>query len=188
MTTNPTLSLSIFEDVPPDLLSQIVPSLEMQYSDGQKLITAGERHRLIILLEGDVRVENRGQFLARRGPGEILGEQAFLCGEPHSADVVALGWVRALALPEPLALQLLRDPAFLRNVTRGLSAKPRSATGIRTTDSIRSERMFAQLRLHTSEHVTQELLRSGQDFGQPRHIDATILFSDIRSFTALSEG
>lgn len=59
-------------------------------SRGEKLITEGSAAEALYLIEtGRFRVERAGVELAEIGAGSVLGEIAFLTGEPRTADVVA---------------------------------------------------------------------------------------------------
>jgi class 3 adenylate cyclase len=178
---------AFFEGVDPHLVRQIVPDMVCNYNAGQSILCQGsEATSFVLLLAGEARVESRGTFLVTRRAPALLGEQAYIEEGIHSADVIALGQVKALVLPGWLVQQLLRDAAFARPVMRTLSEKLRESTRDRTRRYTIQEKLFDEFKAHTSETVLNRLMQSGQNYGAPRMIDAIILFSDIRGFTSLS--
>ncbi len=178
---------AFFEGVEPELLKQIVPGMVRHYNAGQPILEHNSAaSSFVLLLAGEVRVEAKGTFLVTRRAPALLGEQAYIEESTHSADVIALGQVKALVLPDRLVQELLLDPAFARNMMRLLSAKLRQSTSDRTRRYAIQQKLFDEFKAHTSETVLNRLLESGQSYGAPRMIDAIILFSDIRGFTSLS--
>ncbi len=58
-------------------------------------------------------------------------------------------------------------------------------------EQIEKRRVSGMLHRYVSRNVAEELIRSGQDFNQlmtPRKRTVTILFSDVRDFTTMTEG
>lgn len=93
---------------------------------GTTIVAEGQHpHALWLVLEGLVEVRVAAlpkHAVARLGPGEILGEMAFLEGGPASASAVALEDTRLLEVPRPALLQkLAADPVFAARLYRALS-------------------------------------------------------------------
>jgi len=88
---------------------------ERTFAQGAVLIQQGESGTSLFLMqEGMVEISSKdlagdSRFIARSGPGEILGEMALLTNEPRSATVVALTPVRALELLATQFHQLARQ-------------------------------------------------------------------------------
>ena len=176
-----------FEGVAPELLGQVVPDMVRYYNAGQKILRqSGAAESFVLLLAGEARVESGGTFLVTRRSPALLGEQAYIEESTHSADAMAQGTVKALVLPASLVSELLRDPAFARNMMRQLSAKLRQSTSDRARAYAIQHRLFDEFKAHTSETTLNRLLQSGENYGAPRTIQAAILFADIRDFTKLS--
>ena len=159
------------------------------YHDGNVIFAEGEKaDHLVILLHGQARIVLNGIFLATRFPYAIQGEQAFINETTRSATVIAQGMVQALVLPHFLVELLIRDVAFLENLLRLVSEKLAEASNERAFRYRNEYLLFSEFRAHLSPEVTNRLLATGLAYGEPRYIDAIILFSDIRSFTERSAG
>ncbi len=181
--------LPVFNNVPTDLFQQIGPEMIRFYQDGDVICAEGGRaDHLIILLHGQVRIVLDGIFLVTRFPYAVLGEQAFINQTTRSATVIAQGMVQALVLPHSLIEQLMKDVAFLGNLLRLVSEKLAEASNERAFRFRNEYLLFSEFREHLSSEVTNRLLATGLAYGEPRYIDAIILFSDIRSFTERSAG
>jgi flavin reductase (DIM6/NTAB) family NADH-FMN oxidoreductase RutF len=91
----------VFSALPQERLAQILAAGEERaYADGETIVREGEAgEELFVVLEGAVRIERRGRLVASFGEGDLFGEVAVLDGRPRSADAVAEGSVRALAVP-----------------------------------------------------------------------------------------
>ncbi|GHF97401.1 Crp/Fnr family transcriptional regulator [Streptomyces thermodiastaticus] len=93
---------------------------------------------LIVIGDGCVKVTSVSAagyqaVLALRGPGDLIGEQAWLDRGPRSATVTALTPVRALVIPADLFRAAARDhPVITGAVHRMLSARLRDADRHRT--------------------------------------------------------
>ena len=105
---------------------------------GEELLREGTRsERLFVLRSGRVRIEREhlgGRIpLATAGAGDVLGELAFLDGEPASATVVVEEPVAAhVLLDSDLAELLAEDPRFAAAVYRALAVS--LAARLRQTD------------------------------------------------------
>ncbi len=115
--------LPMLEGVGDEVFGLITQDMIRHFSDGQALLHQGdEADNLIVLLRGQVRIENDGIYLVSRSPYDVVGEQAFLNETPRSATVIAQGMVQALVLPRPIVDRLMRDASFCGNLLRIVSA------------------------------------------------------------------
>lgn len=168
----------------PELLAKVDPDMVCYYSPGEIIIRHGDDpESFVVLLRGHVDINCEKTHLLPRQAPALLGEQAFIESEKHSADVAAMGLVKTLVIPHGLVEELLLDAAFARNVMRQLSCKLRESIKDRTWRYGIEQRLFNEFRAHTSATVTNRLLQRGENYGAPRCVDAIILFSDIREFT-----
>src|SRR6266566_2467860 len=179
--------LPVFNNVPANLLQQIVPEMIRFYQDGDVIFAEGSKvDHLVILLHGQVRIVLDGIFLVTRFPYAVLGEQAFINQTTRSATVIAQGMVQALVLPHSFVEQLMKDVAFLGNLLRLISEKLTEASNERAFRFRNEYLLFSEFNAHLSPEITNRLLATGRAYGDPRYIDAIILYSDIRSFTERS--
>jgi len=179
--------LPIFSDVPAELLKLIGRDMVRYYSDGAVIMAEGApADYLIILLHGQVRILVDGIFLVTRYPYAVLGEQAFINQTTRSATVIAQGMVQVLALTRSVVNQLMQNAAFLSNLLCLVSEKLAGASNERAFHIRNEELLFSEFQAHLSPEITNRLLATGLAYGEPRYIDAIILFSDIRSFTERS--
>ena len=91
----------VFSALPPEVLEHLAEAGEERtYADGDLIVSAGEPgSELFVVLAGRVRASRNGVPLGELGPQELFGEVAVLDGGPRTADIVALGDVRCLAVP-----------------------------------------------------------------------------------------
>jgi len=176
-------TLKIFAGVAPGLYAG---GKTCEYRDGEVMLESGAaRDRLLVLVAGNAEIRERGVHIAARGPGHLLGELAFIDGNPRAASVIAHGPALTFELAADQVLALLEDAAFLRNLAADLCWKLRTATEERAWRYRSEETLFGEFRAHASKELLQELLRSG-DLGQPRRAEVVTMFTDIRGFTATS--
>jgi len=92
---------SVFGALPQEQLGRLLAAGEERaYADGEALCRAGEPgEELFLVVAGRVRIVRGDRDLASFGEGDVVGEVAVLDGRVRSADVVAAGPVRALAVP-----------------------------------------------------------------------------------------
>jgi hypothetical protein len=85
--------IALFEPLPMTALERIAAALEpARYSAGAEIMREGEEgDRYFIIATGEADVTQRGQHLARCGPGEGVGEIALLRSVPRTATVTAIG-------------------------------------------------------------------------------------------------
>jgi CRP/FNR family transcriptional regulator, cyclic AMP receptor protein len=132
------------------------------FARGQALFHEGQiADRVLILRSGRVKVvattsNGREVVLAFRGPGELVGEQAALDGEPRSATVYAVERVEALSLTVPgfRAFLAAHPPAAL-TLLGMLSGRLRDADAKRVEFSA----------FTTIERVAARLLELAERFG-----------------------
>jgi HEAT repeat protein len=148
MKTNSTLSLMdrilflkrvpIFADLPPNDLKQVaVIAQEASFQDGEVLAEEGEQgDELFVIVEGQVVVTTAGaggqvMELARRGPGEYVGEMSIINREPRMASLAASGNTYALTIDQRSFEGLLRErPDVGLAVIRELSSRLRKNTDL----------------------------------------------------------
>jgi len=107
----------LFADLPPADLKQVAAiASEIVFLDGQTLAHQGELGtEMYIVVSGQVRVmmaaENQKEWreVARRQPGDYVGEMAIISQEPRIATLIADGAVRALCLKQKQFEGILRE-------------------------------------------------------------------------------
>jgi len=97
-------------------------AIERDYADGEALIRQGDPgDEFFLISDGTVTVERNGRAIARRGPGDHLGEIALLEGRPRTATVLAVGPVHVLVLDRRDFDRLLDEqPAIARGLVGAL--------------------------------------------------------------------
>jgi len=93
--------ISLFPD---DVLARLTAgSSERTYGAGEAIVRSGETgEELFVILEGEVRVGRDGRTRRTLGPGDFFGEIGVLTGQPRTADAIATGAVRCIAVPREL--------------------------------------------------------------------------------------
>ena len=123
-------SAPIFRALAPDQLERLVAAgSEREYEGGEAIVRTGEPgNELYVLVEGEVRIERAGRTLARFRPGDVVGEVAVLDGRPRSADIVADGRVRCLAVSrEALRRSIEAEPQVAWELLGVLAGRLRDA-------------------------------------------------------------
>jgi HEAT repeat protein len=132
----------LFAGLSPQELTRIASiAQERAYADGDTLAGEGETgDELFIVVDGEVRVLRAGAGpageieLARRLPGDVVGEMAIITQEPRMASLVASGDVRALRVGRREFEGILRErPDTAIAVIRLLSQRLAESAGIRET-------------------------------------------------------
>jgi CRP-like cAMP-binding protein len=121
---------ALFSDLARPQLEEVAHSIEEQwFSEGQRVLRQGfTGSGLYFIVEGEVAVEIDGEERARLGRGEYFGEVSVLLGEPPVADVVAIGQLRVLVLPEPDAEAFLKThPSVMYRMMQAQARRLRSA-------------------------------------------------------------
>ena len=147
MQTLPTISLMervlflrrvpLFADLQPAELKQVASiAQERLFSDGETICRQGEAgEEMYIVISGEARVVldaegGQPRDLARRRPGEVVGEMAIITQEPRMASVLAAGQVRLLSIDRRSFEGILRErPETGLAVIRVLSQRLREAQG-----------------------------------------------------------
>jgi HEAT repeat protein len=108
--------VSLFADLAPDDLKHVAEiATEHAFSDGGVVAVQGQPgDEMHVVLSGeiDVLVERDGvpsTEVARRGPGECVGEMAIISRAPRMASLVARGDVRTLAIDRRRFERILRE-------------------------------------------------------------------------------
>lgn len=133
----------LFSGLPPSELKQVAAiANEQYYLDGEVIARQGDPgDEMYIIVSGEVLVTanagsrsavepGRGGVtpppLARRGPGEYVGEMAIISQEPRMASLIAHGDVRVLHIEQPQFEAILRErPETSLAVMRVLCARLR---------------------------------------------------------------
>jgi cyclic nucleotide-binding protein/flavin reductase like protein len=91
----------VFSTLPDELLAQILDAgVQRSYAEGEAIVRAGEAgDELYVLLEGSARVEREGRIVRVLSEGDLFGEIAVLDGGRRTAEVIASGDARCLAVP-----------------------------------------------------------------------------------------
>jgi CRP-like cAMP-binding protein len=93
-----------------------------EYATGTLLCSQGaDPDHVLVILDGWVKVtagraDGQEVMLAIRGPSDTIGESGWLNGRPRSANVKALGRVRALAIPAEQFAAFLNSHAHAAQV------------------------------------------------------------------------
>ncbi len=117
--------------------SRLVVSFEHRaLPEGTRLFAPGDpAEEMVLVVEGEARVEVDDGILGSVGPGECLGEVAFLSETPHAAGAVAtrameVGVLRREALEALVRRRPDIGTVVYRNLARGLGSKLRRADGL----------------------------------------------------------
>ena len=129
----------LFADLPPSDLKQVAAiATETVCPDGETLFVQGEPgDEMYIIVSGEVRVlvdtgDGREVEVARRKPGEYVGEMAIISREPRNASLVAAGDVRMLCIDQKSFESLLRErPEISLAVMRVLCARLKEQSAAR---------------------------------------------------------
>lgn len=126
----------LFADLSPGDLKQVAAiASEHYFTDGEVIAYQGEAgNEMFIIVSGEVRVVAAGEGrreieVARRKPGEYVGEASIISQEPRMASLVAAGEVRMLCIDRKSFESLLRErPETSLAVMRVLCARLREMT------------------------------------------------------------
>jgi extracellular factor (EF) 3-hydroxypalmitic acid methyl ester biosynthesis protein len=157
----------------------------MRFGRGEVIIAEGSRRRAIFLLEeGFVRIERahlgQGIAVARRGPGGVFGEMAFVEGDSASASVIADEELDAAVIDDADVQALLASvPGFATRFYQSLTL----------TLSQRLRELTASLPPLIVEDVPQVTRFATERSGRPGHAQLPpTLFDAVEAFkTAMLE-
>lgn len=141
-----------------------------EFAQGEPLCSQGAPpDHILILLDGWVKVtvytpDGHEVLLAVRGPADTIGESGWLNGRPRSANVNALGQVRALAVPADQFQAFLNSHAHAAQVLA-------KAMVARMDDADR--RMTAQVGANGAARFAALLVDFAERYGVTGH-DGTI--------------
>lgn len=106
------------------------------YTAGEQVTTLNESvHDLFVIKQGRVQfLTHDGDLLGEAGPGELVGEIAFMDGRPRTSHSVAVGFVETIRFPAaPLRRLMVQDKEIgfkiLANLTQVLTRRMRAAIG-----------------------------------------------------------
>ncbi|MBM4421593.1 MAG: cyclic nucleotide-binding domain-containing protein [Chloroflexi bacterium] len=119
-------TVPVFSALPPGDLKQVAAlAAEETHPDGAVLGREGEvGDRLYVIAQGTVDVVGGDRVVARRGPGEAVGEMALLADQPRMATLRCAGEVRVLRLGRRDFEMIVRDrPAVALAVIRVLCGR-----------------------------------------------------------------
>jgi hypothetical protein len=130
----------LFAELPPQDLTRVAAvAQERTFADGEAIAGEGETgDELHVVVTGEVRVLRAGPDpaqeteLARRMPGDVVGEMALITQEPRMASLVASGDVRTLQVGRREFEGILRErPDTAIAVIRVLSQRLAESAGVR---------------------------------------------------------
>ena len=103
--------IPLFAALDPQELQRVAAiAAERTYADGEVIGAEGEvGDETHVIVEGTVRVERDGTTIARRGPGEIVGEMSIITRRPRVASLVADGDVRTIRIGQREFDGILRE-------------------------------------------------------------------------------
>jgi serine phosphatase RsbU (regulator of sigma subunit) len=193
--------LPFLQHADPEVLARLAEAArERRFQPGQVILQEGaEGRELYLILDGLVEaVMLRGgeeMVLARRGPGDILGEMALLEGSPRSATVRAVEPSVLIEIAErDLRSALSANPDLLFEAARVLSSRLREADQKRIADLQRKNLELAQAYrdLQGAQAALVEKERLEHELALARDLQQSILpqsFPDLPgvSFAARSQ-
>ncbi len=117
--------VSIFQGLAPEEIARLIEmSPVITCAPGDKIVGQDMAERSVfVVLDGAVEVQRDGAFIALLPRGSVFGEVAFLLGIDRTADVVAAGEARVIALRERALNELIASESkiaarFLLNLAR----------------------------------------------------------------------
>lgn len=134
----------LFADLPPAELKQIAAiASELVFESEDVIVEQGEPgDEMYIIAQGQVQVVKKSgagaaKQLARRGPGEYVGEMSIISHEPRMASLVAEGEVRMLCIGQKEFEGIIRErPETSLAVMRELIARLRGSETGKTGGSV----------------------------------------------------
>jgi flavin reductase (DIM6/NTAB) family NADH-FMN oxidoreductase RutF len=103
----------VFSTLPEEVLARIFAAgTERSYEDDEVIVRRGDvGDELYVLLEGAARIERAGLLVGALAKGDVFGEISVLDGGTRTADVIAAGPARCLAVPrEVVQMAIEADP------------------------------------------------------------------------------
>ncbi len=127
--------LSLFADLSrPQLEAATHAFQEMWFTEGQRILREGfSQPDFFVIVEGEAAVRVGGEERARLSKGDFFGEISVLCGEPPSADVVAITPLRCMSLAgEDVRTFLTQYPGVMYRMLQTEAARLRDSIQWRT--------------------------------------------------------
>ena len=158
--------------------------------DGDVLITEGAvGNTLFLVLRGKVAISRDGFHLAVSEMGSVVGEISLVDSGKATATVTAIGPLTVFKISRENFETLYSNRNFVRAILKGLAAKTREALDRDVGNLHRIEGLRDTFGRYVSKAVLDDILSSSdpESLLSGRLANATILFSDIRNFTAFSE-
>ena len=129
--------LEVCSELTEEQSTQLVAAFEPRSIEaGTRLFEVGDAaDAMMLIVAGEVRVEAEGVEIGVVGPGECLGEVAFLNDAPHAASAVAVARLEVGILTRAKLDGIVRrrpdiGSTVYRNLARGLGRKLRRADGL----------------------------------------------------------
>jgi CRP/FNR family cyclic AMP-dependent transcriptional regulator len=161
--------------------------MRREFSRGVALFhERGTPDRVYVALSGFVKLsrlsdDGREVILAIRGPGDLLGEQSAIDGNPRSATAVALDPVSAIVIPASDFLSFLQEePRVAIVVLKMLSHRLREA------DMSRVELSVQDVVARVATRIGELAERFGSDTGAGVEIDLPISQEELAGWTGCS--
>ena len=184
---------------PAGLAAALQSELRVQtLHEGQHLCLGSDEADCLWIVEEGLLQVMAGSTIARRGPGEIIGEMAFLRGAPGSPpmrgnDVVAACRSKVWRIDRSAIDGLAGETRALwyETVARALVVKLDEASLQRASQALdlkRGDRAIARLVCPEGVQATTAILHNGAEAIPPVKRMAVIWFSDLSGFSAHSEG
>jgi serine phosphatase RsbU (regulator of sigma subunit) len=186
-------NLPFLREADPEVLEALAEAArERRFGSGQVILQEGSRGgELYVVVEGRVEVvkhhEGEEVVLARRGPGDFLGEMGLIEGRPRFATVRALEPALLMEISEPdLRSVLAGKPNLLYAAARVLSSRLREAELQMIADLQRKNKELAQAyeELKEAQAGLLEKERLEHELALARELQQDIL---PRSFPELAE-
>ena len=121
-------SIEMFKGLDEDKIFTLVSQSAIHHYDkGDKIFKEGDpSDKILMVIEGGLRVESGGSFLASVGESQVVGEMGVLTNQRRAADVLATDKSEVLELPkENIEKFIEENPAdgivIFRNVVNVLS-------------------------------------------------------------------
>jgi HEAT repeat protein len=131
-------AIPLFAALEPAEVQQVAAiTSERTYADGEMIDAEGELgDEMHVVVAGSVRVERGGETIARRGPGDIIGEMSVITRAPRIASLIAEGDVRTLRIANREFEGMLRErPEIAIGVMRVLAERLGTASARASTES-----------------------------------------------------
>ena len=141
-----------------------------------------------LIVEGEVSIWRSGFRISANGPGTCIGELGFLNESARTATVRAETEVKAILIRYSELNALLSRPTFGKALLRAMATKVTEAAERQAETSRSSEVFSAALSRYVSEDMVDLILsRDPKDVFRSQSTTATIMFADLRNFSALAE-